>query len=102
MLGRLPHDTAGLVELDLHVLIQVPRVSFRVLVTIATSQGRRRTVSSKWLEHALILRKSKPNNRLVQDVLRSTVQHVTVQLPLYNLYTTASADESSSKSSLHA
>ena len=23
MLGRLPHDTAGLVELDLHVLIQV-------------------------------------------------------------------------------
>ena len=52
MLGRLPHDTAGLVELDLHVLIQVPRVSFRVLVTIATSQGRRRTVSSKWLEHA--------------------------------------------------
>ena len=55
MLGRLPHDTAGLVELDLHVLIQVPRVSLRVVVTIATSRGHRRTVSSKWLKHALIL-----------------------------------------------
>ena len=43
MLGRLPHDTAGLVELEFRL---------RVLVTIATSRGRRRTVSSKWLEHA--------------------------------------------------